>query len=185
MIMGLLVFLFSSALIGEFLPQIFGLHYLNLWLGYFVLGAVVISNENRIVRYLKRYYMLSPLIMIYLITIIWFPTKYGDDSLALLIGSISAILALWYFFHLIPWHKFRYTSLPLSISACSFGIYIFHNWVEVYLVSSTAQRLFPIGTFAEHHIILFPMFFSILAFIISFLLTEIVLTTKVGRFLIG
>ena len=184
-IMGLLVFLFSFALIGEFLPRFLGLQYLNHWLCFFILGVVVISNEDKIVSVFKRFYLFYPLIAIYLLTIIWFPTKYADVTIALLIGSTSVILTIWYLFHRIPWNRFRLTSFLLSLSACSFGIYVFHYWVEVYLVSSTAQRLFPIATFAEYHIVLFPMLFSILAFVISFLLTKIMITTKVGRYLIG
>ncbi len=172
------------ALMGMFLPHLFGLHHLNEQLCFFLLGVIVMRNEGGIIRAFTSYNLIYPLIMIYVITVMLFPTEYGGVTVALLIGSTSAILVIWYLFHLVPWSRFYFCPLLLSLSACSFGIYIFHNWVEVYLISSTAQKLFPIADFAEHHIILFPMFFTLIAFVISFVLTKMLLMSKVGQLLL-
>lgn len=173
------------ALLGSFLPHLFGLSHLNKELCYFVLGVVVVRNERKIISSMKNCYLFCPLIVIYLITIIWFPTEYCNCSIALLIGSSSAILSLWYLFCVIPWNSFQITPLLLSLSTCSFGIYIFHNWVEVYLISSTAQRVFPIADFAAQHTILFPFLFTLAAFVISLILTKLMLKTNVGQMLLG
>ena len=184
MVSCLLLCSYIIAPLGKFLPHLFGLHYLNELLCYFVLGVIAVKNEKKLIGVIKNYNLFFPLFAIYLITIIWFPTEYGNDSVALLIGSTSAILVLWYLFHRITWNRFKYVPFLLSLSAYSYGIYIFHNWVEVYLISSTAQRLFPISAFAEHHIILFPMIFTLMAFVISFVLTKVLLMSKVGHFLL-
>ena len=181
MALSLLFCTYVFALMGMFLPHLFGLHHLNEQLCFFLLGVIVMRNEDSIIRAFASYYLIYPLMMIYIITIILFPTEYSDVSAPFLIGSTSAILVLWYLFQEIPWNRFYFTPLLLPISACSFGIYIFHNWVEVYLISSTAQRLFPIAEFAGHHIILFPIVFTLIAFVISFVLTKLFLMSKIGR----
>ena len=181
MAFSLLLCTYIFALMGMFLPHLFGLHHLNEQLCFFLLGVIVMRNDDRIISTFKRYHLAYPMIILYLITIIFFPTEYGDVSVPFLIGSTSAILVLWYFFQKIPWNRYQLTPLLLPISACSFGIYIFHNWVEVYLISSTAQRLFPIAEFAGYHIVLFPIVFTLTAFVISFVLTKMLLMSKIGR----
>ena len=183
MVICFLLFTYSIALFDRFLPWIFGLHNLNLWLCFFVLGVIVFMHERKVAHIIDSF-LIYPLIAIYLITTLWFPTEYGCHSVASLIGNTSALLVLWSSFHRIPWNRFRITTALLSLSACSFGIYIFHNWVEVYLISSTAQRLFPISAFAERHVVLFPMIFSLSAFAISYVLTKLLLMLKIGRFVL-
>lgn len=185
MVCSLLLCTNILAPLGKFLPHLFGLQYLNENLCFFLLGMAIIRFEERILDAIKTYYFVGSLSLIYFVTIIWFPTEYGDMSLALLIGSTCAIIILWYLFHIIPWNSFKFTPYLLSISACSFGIYIFHNWMEVYLISSTAQRLFPIAEFASQHIMLFPLLFTITAFVVSLILTKLMLKTNIGQMLLG
>ena len=182
---GLILVAYSCALLGDFQFYLFGFHSFNKLFCYFLLGVAAVKHEEPLISAIKKYHLLSPLTIIYSITIIWFPTEYGDMSLALLIGSTCAIIVLWYLFHIIPWNSFIITPHLLSISACSFGIYIFHNWIEVYLISSTAQRLFPIAVFAAQHIILFPLLFTLAAFVISLILTKLMLKTNIGQMLLG
>ena len=186
MIVGCLLFAsYVITLFGHFLPNIFGLSHLNLMLCYFMAGMVVFKHEERLTDIFKYWHLVYPLTFIYLLTIIFFPTTYGDISIPLLVGSTCAILVLWYLFRIIPWQHFLITPYLLTLSTYSFGIYIFHNWVEVYLVSTTAKRLFPIVEFAEAHIYIFPLLFSVAAFVISAFLTKLILMTKMGRRLIG
>lgn len=185
MVCCLCICAYIFALLGQFLPHVFGLHHLNELLWCFLLGFVIIRYEEKILNTIKTYYLVFPLAIIYIITIIWFPTEYGYVSVALLIGSTSAILVLWYLFRIIFWNRLRITPYLLSVSACSLGIYIFHNWMEVYLISSTAQRLFPITEFASQHIILFPLLFTIAAFVVSLILTKLMLKTNIGQMLFG
>ena len=167
------------------LPNIIGLPCLKTMLCYFLLGALVCRHEEWIEAQMKRYWLAIPLAGIYFVTIIFFPTEYGGNSIPLLVSSTCAIMVLWYLFRKIPWERFHITPWLISLSTCSFGIYIFHNWMEVYIVSTTAKRLFPIVPFAEQHLILFPILFTLAAFIISAVLTWLLLRTKIGRFLLG
>ena len=182
---GLILISYGCALLGDFRLYLFGLHGFNKLFCYFLLGIAAIKYEELFISAIKNYHLFYPLTIVYGVTIIWFPTEYGDMSLALLIGTTCAIIVLWYLFHIIPWNSFKITPYLLSVSACSFGIYIFHNWMEVYLISSTAQRLFPIAEFASQHIILFPLLFTIAAFVVSLILTKLMLKTNIGQMLFG
>ena len=76
--------------------------------------------------------------------------------------------------------------LPLVLlSRYSYGVYIFHNWLAVYLISSTAQRLFPLAAWAEAHVVLFPLGFFLATFLLSLACSWLLLKTRVGKYLIG
>ena len=66
-----------------------------------------------------------------------------------------------------------------------FTSFIFHNWVEMFMISRTAQRLILLDYWAIEHTTLFPLLFSLMAFIISWGLTWLLLKTRFGKFLIG
>ena len=182
---GLLCILAGCMLVGRFLPHVFGLHYLNEMLYWFVLGACYCRYENKMDRIFSSAYLVVPLLVVYLVTLLWSPTEYGDQTLSFLVGSTSGILFLCYVFRRIAWQTFAVTPFLLSIVSCCYGVYIFHNWIEVFLVSSTAQRLLPVASFAEHYVWLFPFLFTLSAFLVSVVLSKLLLMTRVGRMLIG
>jgi peptidoglycan/LPS O-acetylase OafA/YrhL len=95
------------------------------------------------------------------------------------------IISLWYLCNRVNWEKQTWVQPIISFGNYSYGIYIFHNWIQMYLISSMAQRLFPLERWAGEHTILFPFGFFLLSLIISYLLTWLLLKTKIGRFLIG
>lgn len=167
------------------LPHVFGLSHLTSMLGWCVLGSLLCKYESRIDAVMEKYRLVWPVMAVYLVQVIFFPSAYGEKSISSIVGGCSSIIALWYLFHRIPWEKLRLTPLLLKLSSFTFGIYIFHNWVEVYLVSSPAKRMFPIEEFAANHIILFPALFTLSAFAISALLTMLCLRTRLGRWLLG
>ena len=181
----ILLIAYSVNLFGNFIPNLFGLTYLSTILCFFILGALVSRYEFYFKNAIRKNKVLLLLVTIYLITIFLFPTEYGKQDISKLVSSTCAVIAIWYIFQEIPWRHLRVTPWLVRLSTLSFGIYIFHNWVEVYLVSTTAKRLFPIVEFAENHIYLFPLLFTLTAFIISAVLTRLLLSTKVGRMLIG
>lgn len=120
-------------------------------------------------------------------TIVW-PLKYhpfGARTLTSIIGSIAAIMALWSIFTMIPWKNYVITDFLLALSACSFGIYIFHKWLNEYMVCTKARALFPIEQIAADHIFLFPFILSVVSFILSLGITWFLLKFKVCRRLIG
>lgn len=181
----LLLVLFAMPLAGKFMPMILGLHNVSLWLCWFVLGMVVYQYYNEIFGVIYRYHLLWVLVVIYILTGIMCYTEYGEHTVCGTLASLSGVFIVWSICQRIPYHKFRLTHLLIQLSACSFGIYIFHNWVELYMLSSTAQYIFPIANWAEAHIYLFPCIFAIIAFIISYFISYVIMKFKIGRALIG
>lgn len=181
----LLLVLFALSLAGKFMPMILGLHNVSLWLCWFVLGMVVYQYYNEIFEAIHRYHLLWALVVIYILTSIMYYTEYGEHSVCGTLASLSGIFIIWYICKQIPLHKFRVTNLLIPLSASSFGIYIFHNWVELYMLSSTAQHIFPLTNWAEAHIYLFPFVFATIAFIISYIISYAIMKFRIGRALIG
>ena len=72
-----------------------------------------------------------------------------------------------------------------SASLLSVSVFIFHNWVEHQLLSNTSKRIFHLDAIATTHVILFPLCFFLVALFISWILSELLHMTKVGKFLIG
>lgn len=180
------VALFALSFVDLGIPPVLGVQGVNRWLCWFAIGVWFCQYEKSILTNEKRKWLIiGGGIVSYLIMAWLFPVEYGETSLAYVTATLMAIAALWAAASLVPWHKLSITPLLLNISACSFGIYIFHNWVEVYLISSTAQRLFSLEPLAHDHTILFPLAFSSLAFAISYFLSRLLLRAKVGRYLIG
>lgn len=174
------------SLFPRFIPYFLGLSGVSIWFFWFVLGSWFNKHENKFLNSKKkiRICMIGGAI-IYAIFTILFPLDYGDTSLAGSFATMGAILSLWSLCNLIPWKNFKFTNFLLSLSACSFGVYIFHNWIEMHMLSRTAQRLLPIEQWAHDHVILFPLIFVLIAYAISIVITKLFLKTKIGRLLIG
>lgn len=181
----LLICLFLLSLCEPMMPRIMMLYGVPKWLCWFVAGIMLNCYEDGIFDTIKKYHLIWPIVTLYFCTGILLYTEYGDSTFGGQTASLAAVITLWYCFRSVRWEKLRITNVFLLLSSCSFGIYIFHNWVEVYMISSTAQRLFPLAELAESHIYLFPFVFSMLAFIISFFLTWLLRKNRIGRFLLG
>lgn len=74
-----------------------------------------------------------------------------------------------------------------ELNKCSYGIYIFHQWLIIIITSKKIGRsFFPwIGTFGTEHSFIFPILLFIVVFTASILIARLFLKTSVGRFLIG
>ncbi len=182
-----LIILFAIAIPDKVFPMIIGLHHINTDLCWFALGAWFFKHEKTLIPesdVLKVFAIIIGL-TIFGVVMTLFPQEYGQKTIGGIISSISAIYALWILFAWIPWKNFAFTGFLMTLSACSFGIYIFHNWLEAHMVSRTAQRLLNLEYLASEHIYLYPFIFSMLAFAISFGITWILLQFKIGRKLIG
>lgn len=181
----MLILAFVLSLLVDNFPAIVGIAEIPNYLCWFILGIVICRHETQILEIIAKYHIIWVMIAVYAVLSIFYPTLYGTQSVTGQIASLLAIISLWYISNKIPWKRYRFTKYLLAISACSFGIYIFHNWIEMYMLSTTAKRIFPIVEFAKAHIWLFPFIFSSVAFIISFILSWLLRRTRVGRFLIG
>ena len=180
-----LLLFFVLALIDKFLPTFLGLYNVTKWYYWFYLGYIIKHYESHIFLAIKQYHLIYVGFVVYFITGVLLYSEYGKNTIHGMIASTIAIICIWYFARLIPWKKLSISPLLISISSCSFGIYIFHNWLEMYMLSNTAQRIFPIAFWAENHIYLFPFAFASIAFIISWGMTWLLLKCRIGKFLIG
>ena len=97
----------------------------------------------------------------------------------------SFLVGILYIFANIGGRILRLCQPLVWLSKYSFGIYIFHNWVGPYMISSTAKRIFPLEELAANHIILFPFLLTLSVICISWCLSWALMQTKVGRMLIG
>lgn len=182
---SLILLFFILALIDKFSPSIIGLHGITEWYYWFYLGYIIKHHESHIFLAIKQYHLIYAAFVVYFITGILLYSEYGKNTIHGMIASTVAIISIWYLVRLIHWQNLSFSPLLISISSCSFGIYIFHNWLEMYMLSNTAQQIFPIASWAENHIYLFPFVFSSIAFIISWAMTWLFLKCRIGKFLIG
>lgn len=180
-----LLLFFVLALINKFLPTFLGLYNVTKWYYWFYLGYIIKHYESHIFLTIKQYHLIYVGFVAYFITGVLLYSEYGNNTIHGMIASTIAIICIWYLVRLIHWKSLSISPLLISISSCSFGIYIFHNWIEMYMLSNTAQRIFPIVTWAENHIYLFPFAFASIAFIISWIITWQLLKCRIGKSLIG
>ncbi len=180
-----LLVLFAISLVGKVVPMIIGVHNVHLWICWFAFGTWFCSHEHLITKGFSRNPVAICGISIYVIVSYLVPWEYGSNNLMGTIATLGGILALWSMANMITWSDSMWTKFVITLSGASFGIYIFHNWVEMFMISRTAQRLIPLDYWAIEHTTLFPLLFSLMAFIISWGLTWLLLKTRFGKFLIG
>jgi peptidoglycan/LPS O-acetylase OafA/YrhL len=72
-----------------------------------------------------------------------------------------------------------------SLNKCSYGIYIFHHWIMRYIFTEEFTYHTQIYDLASRHHLRFPFIMFVCVFILSFLITKLLLKLKVGRFFIG
>ena len=180
---------FCIPILGVDFPSEFGLVRLPGWFCWFVLGMWFCKHEDQLTLQntsaLFKVIVIVSGLAIYFVADYFYPTFYGESTFKGIITTMLGIYALWILFYWIPWQDFYVTDFLLSLSACSFGIYIFHYWLEAHMVSRTAQRLFPLECWAHDHYRIFPVVFALTAIIISYVITWVILRFKIGRKLLG
>lgn len=181
----ILFVLFSISTFGVILPKFLGLHNVSLWLCWFVMGIYLTRYSDNIFHFIQRYHLIGVLIAANILLNYKFYRIYGVYDYIGIFTIILGILSLLYIFNRISWTNLKCLPFLLHLSSLSFGVYIYHNWLELYMVSTTAKAYLNIEEFAANHVYLYPFLFSMTAYILSVLLTEITLRVKIGRFLIG
>lgn len=181
---GIQIGLFALIFLPIALPRIFGLYNLKNWFCWFYGGMLTCRYDGQIMRFLQKTHAVWILVILCVALMCFSPTLYENYTVQKLVSSSCGILAVWYICRRIPWENYRFTDFLLLLSGLSFGIYIFHNWVEMCLMSRTMQRVLPIETFAVQHPYAFPILFCAIAFVISAILTLMIRSTKHGKKLI-
>lgn len=169
----------------KFVPMYIGLQYIHKWFFWFYLGGMICQYKDIITAALTKYNSFLLLIAAYFAYALIDIREYGDDTWYATLGNASMVVALWYLSTLVDWTKLKISTYIISFSTYSFGIYIFHNWVEHQLLSNTSKRILHLDEIAATHEILFPLCFFLVALFISWFLTKLLMMTKVGKYLIG
>lgn len=176
------------------LPRFLGVNSFIGWFFWFYLGYVVYLHRNVVLMVIRKSVFIPLLLPLIYTMCMWIAIKNvcSDGSIMekniLQIGYFAAVIWLWYvtcraidvFGN--EWTRCRFIS---ELSKCSFGIYIFHYWLQGFMVSRTAQRIFPLADWAANYTVLFPIAFFLLSLLISYVMTKVVLLTKMGRGLLA
>lgn len=181
----LVVISFITSLMPKFIPTWMGLHNITIWFYWFYIGMFTYKHREFIYSYFRKYKLSLPLLLSSISIIVFFPVEYGDDIWFGNIAVTICIASICYLMNIVKWSEHKLTSIIDKFSSYSFGIYIWHNWVAMMLISQTSQNLFGLPALATNHTILFPLCFSLLTLVISLFLSWCMIKTKIGRFLIG
>lgn len=155
------------------LKCIFGVGIAAYYYCYFYFGLFIERYKFFLLKYFKY---LLPIVII----LIAIQLKY---QYVLFFSCISYFLLCFYIANLKGVENFmRRTcqSVLEIIDKCSFGIYVFHQWIIWNITRSEWSHVY-----IQEHYILFPiiLFFSVT--LISLALTRLSLKTRVGKFLLG
>lgn len=181
----LITILFGGALISGFFLKWFGLSKINYWFYWFYLGMLCFKYRETIYFYLGKYKLSILLLLCSIAIIVLFPVEYGNVAWYINLAVTCCIVSLSCLMSGIDWSKYELTTPVVKFSAYSFGIYIWHNWVALMLISNTSKQLFGLPELAANHVVLFPLCFSLITLAISWTLSWMMMKTKVGKFLIG
>lgn len=181
----LMLLLLVLAKINDHVPHIFQIHNIIPWYPWFLLGQIIaIYYAPTLAFFSKKPYLMFLLLIPFCVQSYLWPVEYGEATWYSKCTIIAFIFGLW---HLAgkteKWNAFFKPFLWFS--KYSFGIYIFHNWIGPYLISSTSKKLLPLQELATNHIILFPFVLTIVILLVSLLLSWCLLKTRIGKLLIG
>lgn len=189
----LLIVFFCLNIMPVELDRWFGLSNFIKWYFWFYFGYQLYLNRNMLYDIINRH---KTIISIILATAFcagcWVKCSLFEDNSTLTwyteAANASIVILIWYWTN-----KLLFSGLMGGVvmtrlewlNRHSYGIYVFHNWLQPFMISSTATALFGLDVLAQKHIIIFPAVFFISSFLLSLGLTWLLLKTRVGRFLIG
>lgn len=176
----------------EIHPRILAFQVLPMWYFWFYLGYLLLPYRERVYSMLcKNKIILLCLGLIWILgtyyTIVFVKT---DDYRTVIgeLGYLSIVLLVWF---VVNWCVSNYSgkwlesSVFKQLNRTSYGIFVLHNWLQLFMISKTSQHLFHLDSLAQNHVILFPLCFFLSSLFLSYLGTIMILKTRAGRFLIG
>ena len=146
---------------------------------YFYLGFVLFKHKDMFLRYMKKGWMLF-------VALAYVGLSVLDKSHLVLFHSVTYIALILAVFNLgggnpeTSEKKCRWQTIINSISKCSMGIYVFHQWIIWNITRSEFSH-----NFIHEHYVMFPLLCWIGTFCFSWALTHLFAKyTKVGRYLL-
>lgn len=135
------------------LPNLFGLQDFVKWYFYFVVGALMHSYNSLETFISKNITCIICLIIAIGIFVFTPALKYREGSI---IHAIATCLLICILFCLVKkrWNNKQGLKVNAAfiyvVGNSSMGIYIFHFWVLIFMLSSTSIRLFHLNKLVEH-----------------------------------
>lgn len=176
---------FCGTLTSRLFPTWLGLHNITCWFYWFYLGMLFCKYKEVLEQYLSKAGLSFLLLFTSCAVICMYPIEYGEGIWYSNLAVTGCLVSIVHLTDKVDWSKIKVTSSLVKFSSYSFGIYIWHNWVALMLISKTSQRLFGLPELAANHVILFPLCFSLITLFISWEISWCMMKTKVGKFLIG
>lgn len=160
-----------------------GIHHAIYYFPYFYMGGIIYKYRLKIFKSLLEKEKIICIMLLYIC--MYFCACIINDKYVYIIDKIIRSflfpIILFLFINYIERKgAILESKLVNNIEKCGFGIYVFHHWIAWNVV-----HMPNVPILLEKHYILFPIVFSILIFIASYVLTNISLKTKVGNFLLA
>ena len=187
----LIILTFSFALIlvtKDYLPHFLGLYNLPKWYFWFYLGYTVYPHREYLLKYLSNKLICIILFLIYLISIYYAIQINDTTNIYVQLGFLSIVLLIWFLINKVIYKfngKWLENEAFKELNRTSYGIFVLHNWLQLFMISNTSKRLFNLDILAENHVVLFPLFFFLLSLLFSYIGAVLMLRTRIGRLLIG
>lgn len=182
---------FTLLLYPEFRCYFLGIQTLHMWYFWFFLGYVVSPHKEWMYKLLSNRFVSCGLVLVWILGTLYTVYCVGTDDYRTIPGNLShlcIVLLIWYAINfIIKKYTGKWLEGPVfkELNRTSYGIFVLHNWLQLFMISKTAQHLFHLDVLAENHVVLFPLFFFLLSLLFSYVGAVLMLKTKVGRFLIG
>lgn len=182
---------FALLFVPSFLPSIIGLSNSTLWFFWFYLGYFVLPYRELLYELIDKKYRWAILLVIGLLGTAYTVYYVKTDIVRTLggqLGHLAIVLLVWYAVNrLIRNHPGKWLEGKFfkELNRTSYGIYVLHNWLQLFMISGTAKHIFHLNEIAQNHTVLFPLSFFLLSLLFSYIGSVMILKTKVGRFLIG
>lgn len=189
----LLVVFFCLNLVPHITVPLVALPNFLRWYFWFYFGYQLYLNRNSVYGFINEHKYLYSIILLGIFAIgCWYKCNFVcDDSVHTWYtetANLSVVLLFWYWINYSLIYNFnggKHIKGFNWLNRHAYGIYVFHNWLQPFMISTTAIGLFGLEAFALEYPILFPFIFFISSFVLSLGMTWLLLRTRIGRFLIG
>ena len=136
----ILLITFIGSFMSKFVPMWLGLHNITCWFYWFYIGMFIYKYKETLYKYIENYKLYIYFLLFYAITTYLQPIEYGSEKWYSNLSVTGCLISIIYFMDRVNWSKYKRTIKIVKFSRYSFGIYIWHNWVAMMLISNTSKQ---------------------------------------------
>lgn len=190
--LGVLAISFFMLFVDWHIPMVMGIHSLPLWFFWFYLGYVTSPYREQLYAFISKHKCLLLIFLaVYAVELYYtmihaatIEQRTGWEKVA----HLCIVLFVWYgvnwLIRTFP-GKWVDNKVFSELNKTSYGIYVIHYWYYPFLLCDTAREFLPVDNLAAEHTILFPLLYFIFSLSLSYVMSRLLLKTRVGRYLIG